>query len=724
MRYENTDEAVYILLLIVAFLLGSLSFLEIGIPKWAAFFLFGFAAALVTSLSVKILSRILHASLYHGERHLLVLVILFGCIFYFCMSARMKIVSMQQGLLAAVFIFGISIVFVRSLYAMIRNKKRNRSIFVLCTCGGLLFAAFLILLQSEGFKDTYIDDYLHLSTIADDQKETWQETDNLNGDHPVAVAEYGSEQKRVKPSKKKDIVFLESTATDLSSYVGGYKGIDALYRKLYLGYDIRHVPLAGRIWYPADGKNCPVLFIIHGNHNFTTQSYLGYAYLGTYLASHGYVVVSVDENACNSDMFKSLTEENDARAVLLLQNIEKVISYNRDGSNPLYGRIDEQQIAIAGHSRGGEAAAIAAYFNTLSNYPENGRIRFNYHYPIKSVIAIAPSVDQYQPADRSVELSDVNYLLLQGANDQDISVFMGLKQYNNIHFTGEGDYWKSYLYIAKANHGQFNTRWGKYDMPYPFSELLNVENLLSKKQQQKILKIFSKTFLDVTLKGDEKNKSLFYHVQGYQDALPGTVYIQGYSDSSADVICDFEEDLDLTTGTRKGSRVIARHVSEWTEKLSRFSTGNYRFDKDDYSLSLAWNGTYLASADILFPSYDAKGRTLSFDIMDMDNADVKNENYHAMECTVLLTDAAGRRAEANMRDYCTIYPPLPVRLSKMQFIFGKNEYKHQFQTVRIPVSKFEKEDDFDAARIVKISFCFDRDQKGSVRLDDIAFTMK
>ena len=41
------------------------------------------------------------------------------------------------------------------------------------------------------------------------------------------------------------------------------------------------------------------VFIAHGNHEITTESYLGYDYLGRYLASHGYVMVSVDQNACN-----------------------------------------------------------------------------------------------------------------------------------------------------------------------------------------------------------------------------------------------------------------------------------------------------------------------------------------------------------------------------------------------------------------------------------------
>jgi hypothetical protein len=75
---------------------------------------------------------------------------------------------------------------------------------------------------------------------------------------------------------------------------------------------------------PAEKYDCPVVFIIHGNHNLTTESYEGYAYLGEYLASHGYVTVSVDSNACNGCVFGGLAGENDGRAVLLLNNIEQL----------------------------------------------------------------------------------------------------------------------------------------------------------------------------------------------------------------------------------------------------------------------------------------------------------------------------------------------------------------------------------------------------------------
>lgn len=739
-QLHDTDKGVYYLLLIVVFIYCGCASLDLGIPKWIAFLVCGTICAVICALVIKIASFLVK-KLYKiinfiGIKETLVMVLLFGFIYSFLIYACMDFVSEAAGTVASVLVFLIAFLFVKSFYAIFFNKKKNKSLLGICFVSGVLFIGALFLLLGEGFEDSYIKEYVALYEKNEARQIGLMDEEDLilreeqiqsfgnqlqKGSLQVGVIDYGMSEKRIQPSDTKDVVSLESESFDLSDYVGGYEGIEAAYRTWYQGYDIKNVPLAGRIWYPKEVMNCPVLFIIHGNHTFTTESYLGYEYLGEYLASHGYVVVSVDENVCNGNVFGNLTEENDGRAVLLLENIRQVFSYNKEEENPLYNKIDETNIALAGHSRGGEAAATAAYFNTLSNYPENGRIRFHYQFDIKSVIAIAPTADQYKPVDRSVTLEDVNYLLVHGANDQDVSIFRGLTQYNNVDFTREKACFKSYLYIAGANHGQFNSVWGKYDTSLPFSKALNVENLLMESEQQDILKIFTKEFLDVTLLGEKEHKDLFYNVQKYQAKLPKTVYIQGYADSSYDYVCNFEEDIDLTTTTMEGGSLEVLNVSEWTEKLALFSSGGSSSNKGDYKLYAQWQKGQNASVVINIPSYNAKDKNISLEIQDMYNADVKKEDYELLSAKIVLTDSDYKEAEVNVKDYYTIYPPLPVRLSKLQFLFKENEYKHQLQTVTIPVSEFTKEEGFDESDIVKIRIILDNGDRGKVRIDDIAF---
>lgn len=142
---------------------------------------------------------------------------------------------------------------------------------------------------------------------------------------------------------------MTTGTVDLSPYVAKEKKWHRIYRSFFTKHTRKDAPIAGKIWFPKEAENCPVVFMAHGNHSITAESYRGYDYLGEYLASHGYVFVSVDENILNER-----SGENDARAVLLLENIGEILEKNGDESQPVYSKIDEDNIALMGHSRGGE----------------------------------------------------------------------------------------------------------------------------------------------------------------------------------------------------------------------------------------------------------------------------------------------------------------------------------------------------------------------------------
>ena len=157
---------------------------------------------------------------------------------------------------------------------------------------------------------------------------------------------------------------MTTRTVDLSPYVAKEKKWHRIYRSFFTKHTRKDAPIAGKIWFPKEAENCPVVFMAHGNHSITAESYRGYDYLGEYLASHGYVFVSVDENILNER-----SGENDARAVLLLENIGEILEKNGDESQPVYSKIDEDNIALMGHSRGGEMIADAYLFNEYDAYP-------------------------------------------------------------------------------------------------------------------------------------------------------------------------------------------------------------------------------------------------------------------------------------------------------------------------------------------------------------------
>lgn len=360
--------------------------------------------------------------------------------------------------------------------------------------------------------------------------------------------------------------------------------------------------------------------------------------------------------------------------------------------------------------------ATAYLFNGYSHYPENAVVRFDYHYDIKSLIAIAPTVNQYKPADHSVVLEDVNYLLLHGASDRDVTSFMGMSQYENISFTDTGDYIKTALYIAGANHGQFNSLWGEYDCKGMETPLLNTENLLTEEQQQTIACLFVKVFLDVTLRGDESCRGLLTDWEDYSAQLPETVYVQCHEESGFKPIADFEEDSELTTTTLDGARINVKGVNWWTEELMDFAG---RSAYDTHALRLRWKES--ATVTLSVPAMDMTETALTFDICDLDAAAVEEGEYDLLDATVILTDVGGNTAAAQLSDHALVYPVLLVKTDKLDFLFDTPSVKEAFATVSIPVDEFVCEDDeIDLSRIRQIRLIFDG--AGQVALDNIGVT--
>ena len=257
------------------------------------------------------------------------------------------------------------------------------------------------------------------------------------------------------------------------------------------------MPLNGRVWYPEGAGPFPLVLIVHGNHDMEKFSDPGYAYLGELRASRGYIVASIDENFLNGN----IRGENDARGWMLLEHLKAWRGFNDSTTSPLHGKVDMQRIALLGHSRGGEAVAVAAAFNTLSHYPDDATIKFDFHFAIKSLVAIAPVDGQYQPADKPTPLSNINYLVIHGSHDGDVSAFSGLRQYGRIKFMDGGAWFKSAVWMYRANHGQWNTVWGNTDDGPESHRVLDLRGLIPPEEQRQMARIFISAFLDATLRG-------------------------------------------------------------------------------------------------------------------------------------------------------------------------------------------------------------------------------
>jgi dienelactone hydrolase len=383
---------------------------------------------------------------------------------------------------------------------------------------------------------------------------------SLAGPYPVRTLYYGSGTDRRRPEFR-DSVAIRTATVDGSKLASAPTPALGKERKNYWGFGFDKLPVNGRVWYPEGEGPFPLVLIVHGNHNMKDFSDPGYGYLGRLFASRGYVFVSVDENFLNG----RIQGENDARGWMLLQHLKVWRTFNDSAGRPFHHKVDLDQIALMGHSRGGEAVAVAGAFNRLNYYPDDATVTFDFNFGIRALVAIAPIDGQYQPAQRPTPLENVNYLVIHGSHDGDVSSFSGLRQYQRVKFTDGGTWFKAAVWMYRANHGQWNTVWGNQDNGPQSGRWLDLRGLISEEEQRQFAAVYFSAFLEATLRAKKEYLPLFRDHRTIGPWLPRTMYVTRFQESGFRALADFSEDVDVTTGTVSGVRVAGDSLSTWRE---------------------------------------------------------------------------------------------------------------------------------------------------------------
>jgi dienelactone hydrolase len=375
---------------------------------------------------------------------------------------------------------------------------------------------------------------------------------------------------------------IKTKTVDVSPYAS-IPATAAKERKEFWGFDLKKAPINGRVWYPEGPGPFPLVLVVHGNHNWKEFSDPGYQYLGELLASRGFILVSVDENFING-----LSAENDGRAWLLLKHLEAWKRFNDTADGPFYHRVDMTNIAVMGHSRGGEAAALAATFNRLKYYPDDFKQEFNFNFGIKSVVAIAPADGQYKPTGQFTPLENVNYLLIHGSHDGDVSTAVGLRQYERLRFTDGEPRFKSVIFMYRANHGQWNTVWGNKDSGPRSARSLDLRALLPPEEQRQFAKVVISGFLEATLHVKREYVPMFRDHRTAGAWLPKTMYTTRFEESGYHSLAEFDADVDLTTGSARGVVLAGDSLSTWNENVVPFR-GRGADTQNHNAVWLGWN---------------------------------------------------------------------------------------------------------------------------------------
>ncbi|KYG78993.1 alpha/beta hydrolase family protein [Roseivirga echinicomitans] len=588
------------------------------------------------------------------------------------------------------------------------------------------------------------------------------------GAYKVGYLTYGSGNDKQRKEFAEGVTIV-TDSVDGSRLLDNWEGFAGKLRTHFWGFDEEALPINGRVWYPEGDGPFPLALIVHGNHGMEDFSDPGYEYLGKLLASQGMIMVSVDENFINSswkDIFgDGLDEENDARGWLLLEHLKYWRKWNDETDNVFQNKVDLENIAVMGHSRGGEAAAVAGFFNKLQFYPDDAKQKFDFDFNIKSVVAIAPVDGQYKPGEIQTPLENVNYLVLHGANDGDVQSFAGLRQYERVKFTDSIYHFKSAVYIYGANHGQFNTTWGNSDSGQPYGSLLNKKALLPMEDQLEIGRVYISAFLQATLQGKKEYEALFKDHRSGNNWLPTTIYLNQYESSGWKIIADFEEDLDLTTNS-SGGKVTSENLTVWREQMVGMKWGNKAtqavyvgWDSLAYEGKTAWvefsvddNFTLAEAAALTFELAESKER--SYPDKDRDkkkkdeelneNNELNNGNNNSNEnnqdteesedkeeddkkapdpidFSILLTDTSDNTVQLTLSEYSYLQRQLTVDVLKTPSLQSAKTSEAVYNTFFIYNDMLiSKSSEFNLNELFKVRFVFDKSPKGVIIIDKIA----
>ena len=226
--------------------------------------------------------------------------------------------------------------------------------------------------------------------------------------------------------------------------------------------------LTGNVHVPDGPGPYPVVVFLHGRHAtcdlLVTEflgypcpetgatgpipSWVGYDYLGELLASHGYVVASINANAVNT--FDSTgTRGANERSQLISRTLDLLASRNAsaggDVGDALVGKVDlTRGIGLMGHSRGGEGVTRWITYNEeRTDGPQ---------YPLAAVFSLAPVDFSRYPSDGPA------FAMLLPTCDGDVSNLQGARAFDRGRYVEPTAPRVQYA-VRGANHNFYNTVW-------------------------------------------------------------------------------------------------------------------------------------------------------------------------------------------------------------------------------------------------------------------------
>ncbi|HOD06394.1 MAG TPA: hypothetical protein PKH92_15210, partial [Anaerolineaceae bacterium] len=283
-------------------------------------------------------------------------------------------------------------------------------------------------------------------------------------------------------------------------------------------------------------------------------------------------------------------------------------------------------------------------------------------------------------------------------------------------------------YIYGANHGQFNTVWGRKDGFEPGMRLMNLTQLMPPDEQQQIAKVYITAFLEATLHSQTAYLPVLRDHRTAAGWLPNTIYISQYLDSTTRMLSDYEEDINLATTTLPGGSLQGQNLTLWREQVVPLKWDTLNTN----AAYLGWDTT----ADSAVPTYEitlpdgnlALGNDSTL-VMSLANAnepptaDAEEANTDLIDLTIEVIDRRGAAARLPLSHFAYLQPQIEDHLPKASWMaLPAQTSEVVFQSFEFPLSAFSTANPaFDPTNLASVRLVFDRPPSGVVVLDNLGF---
>jgi hypothetical protein len=456
------------------------------------------------------------------------------------------------------------------------------------------------------------------------------------------------------------------------------------------------------------------------------RSYEGLDYLATHLASHGFIAVSINLNGrfdpttgvgqlarpqgrmvtCKPFVINEVAIHH--RGMTVLRHIQEMSRRNTVG--PLFqGRVDLGNIALIGHSRGGEAV-VSAYDinrNPLIVPPAD---RAN----IRAVVSIAPT------DFRNISI-DAPYLAIVGSDDDDVSQVHGLRIYDRAVPP------KQIVWIVGAIHNYFSSNW-------LWQDEVRADPPVTRAQHQDIAGGYCNLFLLAHLRG-VAGANPYFTGERRLNSLAGVEIHHAYQVPGTRVVDNFEDaPADRTRNSLLGAVTATGSTfdEQALDQLNAACGVNLpSWFQDTNGLMLEWHTLSARYTTSLGGISVAGYSVLSFRVGQDRSV---NPAGGTQDFRVRLRGRnlrGGPHAEAvlRVRDFGTIPPPRTKTVSAgtgpapaCTSLWGTMTLS-MLKTIRLPLARFSQANtNLDLTSLDSISFEFNVNAVGRLAFDDIEFS--